>query len=327
MNRTDTMHKRSHLLFYLLFAMLLLLVILSSCYKDPPVPENPYKKINYNTPPPPVDTLDPSSFVAIHRDILSTKCAVPACHDGNFEPDYRSVQSSYATLVYQPINKNNSAKEFTYRVVPFDTSKSVLYERITNCCFVNINDRMPQDNIGVPLPDKDIQAIGKWIMGGSKDMFGQNAVKPDKEPNILYYVAVNTTFNANFSGTQNRIDSIYYNPFMIDKDTSMIIAVFVKDDQTKVKDMTFNKLRMSLDSNNFSPSAPGYREYSTTYFMNPGDSTEFFYATVNTADYPPGDVVYMRYYTNDGGHSQPTEFPVNSSILPYKTFWSFYVKP
>src|SRR5688572_4749554 len=126
---------------------LILLVIVHSCKKDDELPHNPYDDVNYGTttsPTPP----DPNSIVGIHNNIFHPRCAKSGCHDGNFEPDFRTVESSYATLVYHRIKKNSPDSAFTFRVVPYDTSKSVLHERLTNCCFVTQDDRMPQDIIG-----------------------------------------------------------------------------------------------------------------------------------------------------------------------------------
>ena len=61
--------------------------------------EDPYSDVDYGNNPDliPIDT---SSYLGLHKLIFSTKCAVPACHDGAFEPDFRSVQGSYDQLVY-----------------------------------------------------------------------------------------------------------------------------------------------------------------------------------------------------------------------------------
>ena len=118
-------------------------------------------------------------FIRIHTDILVPGCTVIGCHDGHFEPDFRTLESSYYTMVYQPVHKNNIAGSFEFRVIPYDTSGSVLYERITNCCFVNTDDGMPQLIIGEPLPAEEIAAIGQWIMAGAPDMMGRLPVKPE----------------------------------------------------------------------------------------------------------------------------------------------------
>lgn len=113
-----------------------------------------------------------NSLMKIHRITLLPSCAVAGCHDGHFEPDFRTTQSTYYTTVLHPVTKNNARAEFEFRVVPGNRKKSVLYERITNCCFVNQDDRMPQLNIGEVLPNEEIERIGKWIDAGAPNIDG-----------------------------------------------------------------------------------------------------------------------------------------------------------
>ena len=87
------------------------LIVVQSCedsetFEPAPVPQNPFDTI---TPPsPPVTTpIDSSTFLGLHEYIFSTTCAVPGCHDGHFEPDFRSVQSSYNTMVYHVVEACN----------------------------------------------------------------------------------------------------------------------------------------------------------------------------------------------------------------------------
>jgi hypothetical protein len=303
-----------------------LLLALGSCDKDSELPPNPYDEVDYLTPPAPVDTLQKNTLVWLHKNILETRCASPGCHDGNFEPDFRSLESSFATMVYHPVVKNNQDSTFTYRVVPYDTANSVLHERITNCCFVGTNDRMPQDNIGVPLEQENIDAIAAWILAGAPDMMGQVRPFPNKKPVIDFFVAANSSFNVDLSVRTNRIDSIYYNPFIVDHNTAINIIPFITDDNTPISELKFNKLRTSYSPDNFSPSAPGYREYSAA-FTNLGQAGQYWVVPLNTSVFTPGQVVYMRYYTQDDVAGPMVEMPMTSMITPYKTFWSFYVRP
>lgn len=304
--------------------LIVLAILFNGCKKEDQPPHNPYDDVVYVTPPSPVDTLDPKSFVALHKNILHPKCSKPGCHDGNFEPDFRTIQSSYSTLVYHSIIKNNEDSTFQYRVVPYDTAMSILHERITNCCFVNQDDRMPQDNIGVPLPAEDINIISQWILDGAKDMFGQLPTYPNQKPNVIVYIAVSTDFVTVLSDVNNRIDSVYYNPFIMPPSTQMYLAFVVEDDSTAVANLQVNKVKMSYDPDDFSASAPGYKEYVASY-SNLGGDNEGHLVLINTGDFASDKVVYMRYYVNDGDHSENVEFPNDASILAYKTFYSFYV--
>lgn len=287
-------------------------------------PHNPYNDIDrgdttaYGIP------LDSLTITYVHKKVMASRCALPGCHDGHFEPDYRTPQSSFSTLVYAPIIKNNTAGSFKYRVIPFDTSRSVLYERITNCCFVTANDRMPQDDIGVALPDSSINLIASWIMNGARDMFGKVARLPNSEPAIQYLTAFDTislvfpfAFPTKLYDT-TRLNALYYNPFIVPVNKSVFyVAVKVTDDSTAEGSLQVNKLKISTDSDNFSNAW----QYTGTYVNLSGFSV--WVLTVPTGNLPANDTLFMRYYVNDGAHAGNTEFPRNEMILPVKTFWSF----
>ena len=127
--------------------LVFLIAVVMSCSEDLGL-DNPYDGIDYGPGDPKVEDLDPFTITSLHRDIFQARCALPGCHDGRFEPDFRTVQSAYSTLVYHPIIKNNAENQFKYRVVPFDPDLSVLMERLSNCCFVNQDDGMPQTILG-----------------------------------------------------------------------------------------------------------------------------------------------------------------------------------
>ena len=196
----------SKLLFSVFALSIALFVFLNSCKKEetPQLPANPFENIDYGSTSAPIPP-DPNSLVGIHTNILQPKCAIPGCHDGNFEPDFRTPQSAFSTLVYHPVVKNNATESFKFRVVPFKSAESVFYERITNCCFVNQDDRMPQDNIGVPLPDSDIAAIKAWIDNGAKDIGGNVPSYPNLEPiiNPVFFVLDQATYKINYTDEKN----------------------------------------------------------------------------------------------------------------------------
>ena len=83
-------------------------------------------------PPVTLDTvaLSPTSLVGLHANLFRPTCANSGCHDGTFEPDYRTVYSTYNTLVEQPVIKNDPQNSFTYRVVPGNVVASQLVARL-----------------------------------------------------------------------------------------------------------------------------------------------------------------------------------------------------
>lgn len=293
---------------------------LESCEDDNPITNNPYDDVDYGDTSQVVIPVDSSSITGIHKFILSTKCANPGCHDGSFEPDFRSVQSSYSTMVYHKIIKNNAAEDFTYRVVPGDTAMSVLHERITNCCFVNVDDIMPQDNIGQGLPQSDRDLIAKWILDGAKDWSGQTPTQPSTKASVEYYLAFNTTYTTQYTAT--RVDNLFYNPFIAPQNTDVVFAVFPDDDETAIQNLQINRLEFSYDENDFSSPI---LSVNTSYlsFMN----NEFWMSTVNTGQFLTDTTVFMRYTVSDGSQPQPTIAPKPDAPFQFKTYWSFIIRP
>lgn len=111
------------------------------------------------------------SFMPIYFNIISTHCDVPACHDGNFEPNFSTLQSAYYTTVYHSVIKNTFDGEFDFRIQPYDTSRSLLIERLTNCCFSDVNDEMPL--LGQKLQQTQVDSIATWILSGAPDWRGK----------------------------------------------------------------------------------------------------------------------------------------------------------
>lgn len=328
MNTNLRIIKKKKTIHLLTAIVTILLVAVNSCKKEeepePAPPPNPYDEVNYggttnNSTPP-----DPNSFVGIHTNIFKTRCAMPGCHDGNFEPDFRTVQSAYATLVYHRVKKKLSP--WVFRVAPGDTANSWLWQRINHELIVSGADtsqgRMPL--YSSMLPASEMSNIRTWILNGAKDMFGYTPTYPNTEPRIQpYYYATNSSFSIDYGKTENRMDSIYYNPFFLPDNTSINLAFFVEDDSTAVSAMLVNKLKISLNPNDFS--AP-IGIYTATYVNFP-PNPPLHLVSINTAILPKSDTLFMRYFVNDGDHTNDTYFPTDNLPFPYKTYWSFYINP
>jgi len=164
------------------------LLLMGACSKNKG-PENPFDDPK-NKPPitnNPIDSLGIDNFAGLQRDIFKKTCSNSGCHDGTFEPDFRTIESSYNTLVYQPVIKNNPSGSFVHRVVPGNAQASVLYERVVRD-IDGISGIMP---LSVD-PDSDwptrkttyINAIVAWINAGAKDMFGNPPGNGPANPKI-----------------------------------------------------------------------------------------------------------------------------------------------
>ena len=300
----------------LLFLGFVLSLFLVNCTEDN-LPINPYDGVDYGNTTLVIDTVSSTSFVKLHRDVLGPSCNVMGCHDGSFEPDFRTVESSYNTLVYHEIIKNNLAEDFTYRVVPGDTALSVLHERLTNCCFVNTNDRMPQDNIGNALDQEDLDAVTAWILGGAKDITGAIPSEPNNLPNVQYFSVSNATYDSTYS--ENRVGGLFYNPFIMPNNEQVNFIFRVKDDHTNGGNMLVNELSLSENIDDFSNAITATSlTFETTY--------KVWLLPFNTAVLQSGKTYFMRYTINDGDNSANTTYPNNQTSFVYKNMWSFTVQ-
>lgn len=309
----------------------LLSLLFAGCSKEEAMPSNPFDALIFDVQSIP-DSLDSNGIVAIHRDILLPSCGAPGCHDGSFEPDFRTVMSSYSTLVYHPIIKNSPDSLYQYRVVPFDTNASVFQKRLTYQSFANINDRMPQDNIGTGLPSDDLARISAWILGGAKDPNGNIPTFPNTQPNFSFYWSVegdpvffnvfSRAFNV-LSGADNRVDNIGYYPMIVDNDMWVTLAVDnIEDDSTSIADLTNVKLLMSYDKNNFS-SPIRIEEGRFVVLEKPTWYFNFDVGNQLLTD----TTIYLRITANDVDHIEDAFFPKPTSYDYYKTLWSFTIQP
>lgn len=304
-------------------------LIIVSCAKDEVTPINPYDDIDNTIQDDSTAIDDSSSIVTIHRDILLPRCSTPGCHDGAFEPDFRTISSSYSTLVYQPIIKNNDSNQFKYRVIPFNSIESVLHERITNCCFVNVNDRMPQDLIGTPLPDRDIERIKDWIEAGAQNYMGDLPVYPNFEPTINNF----SLYDASDYPKTGTVEKYSANKFredtttggsklLLDTGLSVFMIVKIEDDSTAEADLQNVQLNFSLQQDKFeSP----FKTVAGTYYDASTPKWHFIFDIDNTI--PTNTTIYIQVVANDGDHPFNTENPSYISSNYRKRFWSMKIIP
>lgn len=294
------------------------LIILISCKKE--VIEknsiNPYDAVDYegdqNDNP---ISLNPNTIEGIHKSILKPKCATPGCHDGHFEPDFRTIQSSYSTLVWNKVIKNNSTNTFRFRVVPYDYQNSWLHERlITGDASLG---QMPL--YSSPLNTSEVNQIKTWIMNGAKDYLGNSPSYPNSEPQIQYFVMFNNLFNYRYDTIRVggvEYNSVLFNPSVSSGNTTINVLVPITDDSTASNALINTKIKLSLNENDFSNPL---RTITGGYFS----SANAWRFMISPAGLPNDTPVYMRVFTNDGDRPTDTQFPTNNLIHEYKTYWSF----
>ncbi len=296
---------------------LMLLLFIFSCNKED-APVNPYDAVDYTQGNATDSIPDPSSITGLHKNIFFPKCANPGCHDGTFEPDFRTVQSSYSTLVYMGVNKTtlDSLSFFNYRVLPGNVSGSFLLERL----LTPTSDYMPSN--ATRLPNTDIDNIRKWVLDSCPDVHGNVAQKPDLPPNIIGYIALDQQF---VRIDTMRVGGIPYNAFIAPANTSIIIPIVALDtadgsSATPPASFTVHELKLSTDKNDFSNAAT-----VNAVWFSP-IPIDVWQASVNTSGWAAGTTVYFRIYVNDGFQVSPSEFPRNSSPDYFKTYYSFIIQ-
>jgi len=159
---------RLHIASFLLTGILALLSLLGC---EPELIVNPYENEPGATDSTNTAQLEYTGLVGLQDQLFRPTCANSGCHDGTFEPDFRTLGSTYNTLVNHPVIKNDAVGTFSFRVVPGSVSESQLINRLT----VDIDG-----NSGImPLslePDSDypenkdlyLDWVRRWINEGAK---------------------------------------------------------------------------------------------------------------------------------------------------------------
>lgn len=289
----------------------------------PPNPFDPYDNpdTNQNNGG---TTVDPKSFTGLHQYIFKPTCANSGCHDGTFEPDFRTIESSYNTLVLQAVIKNDTSQSFSARVVPGDLAKSVLWERL-------INDIDGQSGI-MPLAvdqgsdwnaqkQTHLANIKAWIEGGAKDIFGNSPPNADNLPPSMSGVM------ATLSGSTTPISRDAGNgKVLLPPGTQTVELWFsLTDDQTPATSLTYNKLKLSTNQNDFGGQTEFPLQIVTPlqtigYFGTLVDYTHK--ATVNLSTFGNGSQVFFRIYVKDPQQAAVTEIPATSSPYYLKSYFS-----
>ena len=317
---------------------LLVGITLVACKKEitriePDLPPNPFDGIDYTDGVMDDCDIDSSSFLGLHKFIFSQTCAVPACHDGAFEPDFRTIQSAYNTLVYAtPIKDVVSGKTFEHRVVPGSLDSSLLHERVTTVD--PVLGKMPLYDTLTP---GELQAIKDWISGGALDVFGNSPTQANLQPTFFGLLAYDTdTTGVRYdTGRRDFVSPIelpagtivQFWPGLYDPqntDGNFGLGYLLSHNKVKISDHPFTfgsapEMTMSVE-----PAITPH--YGPTYF-DPNPIYPYYHSfSIDTDDYVKDRVYFVRFYVKDLSHSNITEIPEDNSPIYLMTFFSFVVK-
>ncbi|MFM9984087.1 MAG: hypothetical protein ACKVOK_02590 [Flavobacteriales bacterium] len=309
------------------FAMLLLTILgmaeLQSCKKNTD-PVNPYANIVIPPPAynPTVDDLPEGSFAWLHGKIFKPTCANSGCHDGTFEPEFRSISSAYNSLVNHPVISNNPGNTFEYRVVPFNSAESWLHERLT-VNVENTSGMMPLEFGDSDWPENNdyyIQKITDWINSGAKDMYGNPAPSANANTPPLVYGMVVYPHNNTTTPYTREVDSPYgIGGFEVPNDL-VDVWILPYDDNAGVNQFESISLKASASATDFGTFIPGTFSLQTPiagYDFNNEPQSLYYKCTLDLSTATPGETWYMRCYVDDGVQTNITEIPNNSS----QPFW------
>jgi len=304
-------------------------MVFHTCKKDEPV--NPFDDPDLQPPEEVefVETLDPNGFAYLHKYVFKATCSNSGCHDGAFEPDFRTLYSSYNTLVYQPVVQNDSLYSFNYRVEPGNANLSVLHERLT-IDMAHSSGIMPLEvNPGSDWYQKRstyIQNITNWINNGAKDIYGNAPTIGNLQPNIIGVVAF---YGGNTVLPYTRINGSG-SPIGVPANTVADIWFSVSDDETAASLMQFNQYKVNTSPYGFPADYSGSLEINPAITQNDfwGDPVSFTHkASINVSAYPVGTYLYVRVFVQDADHLTPVELPNDGSSAVMLTYFTLKVIP
>jgi len=287
---------------YMVLACLGLVMAIASCKKDPKVPneyedwKNPDSGNTGGGP-----DLDINSIQGIHFHIFKPTCSNSGCHDGTFEPDFRTVESSYNSLVNIPVVKADSSVpgQFMLRVEPGNAGNSMILRR----CRVDLGGNSGIMPLSVdPGNDWDTKKeeylvrIEKWINDGAKDQFG-NAVPPkDLKPQMAGMVvkAGATTFTR----------SSNYNPVEVPVGTGNVTVYFsYLDDKTAQNQFTSTTADTSQNPDLFTTGSQVNMTKLGSALNMPGlfgiDRDYWYSINLNVSSFQAGQVIWFRTTVSD----------------------------
>ncbi|MCF8463532.1 MAG: hypothetical protein K9G41_01720 [Flavobacteriales bacterium] len=302
----------------------LFLLSISSCSKDE---KNPFDNPD-NLPPQDttaIENVDPTSFVGLHQNIFKPTCANSGCHDGTFEPDFRTIESTYNTLVLHPIVKNNPAATYEYRVKPGSLSESILWLRL-NEDIDGISGIMPLDAFYDPESEwnakkaEHLSNISTWIMNGAKDMFGNAPNENNQQPGIGGIYATADGVHCN-SGSQMDVPI---------GTQSVQVWFAIYDNDTDLNSYTYAKAKMSgqigFETDSLITTYDLFQN-QTTGNIQPGftgEPVEFTHQfTFNPSQFAQDSTYYVRVHLKTDAQPDPTIIPQDGSQLYIKKYFSW----
>lgn len=303
----------------LIFLIGCLLFFIASCDKGEPV--NPFdgQVVNQDTVSFEIINPEPASFAGIYHNVLKPTCANVGCHDGTFEPDYRTLGSAYNTLVYQVPIKNDG--NYSFRVEPYNLQRSAILARLNNLLSPQMPIQVEPDSDWPSKKTEYISNIQTWISNGAPDIMGNVR-------HINYPAPVLVGAGAAEAG-QWMTRSGGTGPLII-PDSSVDVRLYFafKHDELSPVELQYNRIIFSINPDDVT----GATELQMQILATPRYERGFYGDLVpytHYIDIHPAtdfdheeDQWFFRVYVQDD-QNPVTEIPTDNGIYYIKSYMSF----
>jgi hypothetical protein len=291
------------------FSVLVVFAI-TNCTKDSSGKiDNPYDNVIMNNGNGNKDSVySPSSIQGLHKNLFKPTCANSGCHDGTFEPDFRTVQSAYNTLINIKPIKQDTGKIYFSRVIPGNADASMLIYRMTVDLGGNSGIMPLVLDPGSDYPAKKDQLLTdlkKWINDGAKDFNGKTSAAVDFPPQI--------TGLTGLVGVTPLARGGKYEAMYANAGTNVQLWFALADDKLNQNALTNVRINWSTDPENYDvanekPLTSGTKTMPGLYNSN---TVYGWYYNFNTAGLKSKDVIWFKIICSDGSninYSIPNDF-------------------
>ena len=229
--------------FLYLFLFAAIILTNNSCEKESVIEPNPFEENinNQDTVQFVFGDIDPNSIAGLYQNIFGPTCANVGCHDGTFEPDFRTIESSYHTMVYRTPIKNDGS--LTYRVDPGNPNQSSIIKRLAGTIAPQMPIEIEPDSDWWDKSDEYIQNVRTWIENGALDLAGNVPQLNYINPNIIGVMAIVE------GELLNREDT--YGSILVPDTVSTIELFLAFDPINNPNDFSINELMFGMDQELF----------------------------------------------------------------------------
>lgn len=263
---------------------------------------------------------EPASIAGIYQNVFRPTCANVGCHDGTFEPDFRTMESAYNTLVFQDPIKNDG--NYSYRVDPGNPMGSVLMARLEDRLTPAMPIQLEPDSDWPEKGDEYIANIREWISQGAPDITGAIRKKNYPAPILLGAAAkAEQNWLTRLGGT---------GPLLVSDSLNSLAFYFsFRHELIDPRQFTFNRIAFSSSPSEFDSLALelpleilGQSERYRGFY---GDEVEYTHRVViDSLNFFNNEVNqwYFRVYVQDD-RNPVTEIPTDNGIFYIKSYMSF----